>query len=69
MLTGVEEIVPPSSVADMPFNVRPATDMALILAWINIIISEGLYDKEYISSYATGLDELRTSRASSARSG
>ena len=40
--------------------IRPATDMALILAWIHIIISEELYDKEYISRYATGLDELRT---------
>lgn len=40
--------------------IRPATDMALILAWINIIISEGLYDKEYIVDYATGFDELRS---------
>jgi thiosulfate reductase/polysulfide reductase chain A len=41
--------------------IRPATDMALILAWINIIISEELYDKEYISSYATGFNELKES--------
>ena len=40
--------------------IRPATDMALLLAWINVIIGEGLYDKEYISSYADGFAELAT---------
>ena len=40
--------------------IRPATDIALILTWINVIITEELYDKEYIAGYATGLDELRT---------
>ncbi len=38
--------------------IRPATDIALLLAWINIIIKEGLYDKEYIGSYAAGFSEL-----------
>lgn len=40
--------------------IRPATDIALLLTWINIIISEELYDKQYINSYANGLDQLRT---------
>ncbi|MCM0082135.1 molybdopterin-dependent oxidoreductase [Geomonas sp. Red32] len=38
--------------------IRPATDLALILAWINVIVSEGLYDKAYIDSYAVGFNEL-----------
>ena len=38
--------------------IRPATDIALVLAWINVIITEGLYDKEYIGKYANGFNEL-----------
>ena len=41
--------------------IKPATDMALLLAWINVILEEELYDKEYIEQYAIGLDELRES--------
>jgi thiosulfate reductase/polysulfide reductase chain A len=48
-----------ASKADRWLPVKPATDMALLLAWIRIIIEEGLYDKEYIEKYATGLPELR----------
>jgi thiosulfate reductase/polysulfide reductase chain A len=44
--------------ADTWLPIRPGTDMALILAWINIIISEGWYDKEYLDTYASGFDEL-----------
>ncbi|NTU43363.1 MAG: molybdopterin-dependent oxidoreductase, partial [Nitrospirales bacterium] len=39
--------------------IRPGTDMALLLAWINIIVNEELYDKEYIAKYAMGLNELK----------
>ncbi|KAA0888337.1 nitrate reductase [Oryzomonas rubra] len=38
--------------------IRPATNIALLLAWINIIIRDGLYDKEYIGAYANGFGEL-----------
>jgi len=38
--------------------IRPATDLALLLAWINVIISEGLYDREYLQKYADGFGEL-----------
>ncbi|HEX9078308.1 MAG TPA: molybdopterin-dependent oxidoreductase [Desulfuromonadaceae bacterium] len=38
--------------------IRPGTDVALLLAWINVIITEGLYDKEYIAAYAAGFNEL-----------
>ena len=48
-----------ASKADRWLPIKPATDMALLLAWIRLVIEEGLYDKEYIKKYATGFDELR----------
>ena len=39
--------------------IKPATDMALLLAWINVIIEEGLYDKEYVQRYTFGFEELK----------
>jgi thiosulfate reductase/polysulfide reductase chain A len=39
--------------------IKPSTDMALLLAWIHVIINEGLYDKEYVEKYAFGLDQLK----------
>lgn len=48
-----------ASKADRWLPIKPATDLALLLAWIRIVIEEGLYDKEYVAKYATGFDELR----------
>jgi thiosulfate reductase/polysulfide reductase chain A len=39
--------------------IRPGTDIALLLAWINIIVNEELYDREYINKYSIGLKELK----------
>ncbi len=39
--------------------IKPATDMALLLAWINVIIEEELYDKKYVEKYTTGFDRLK----------
>jgi len=47
--------------ASMWLPIKPGTDLALILAWTNILISEDLYDKDYIEKYASGFDELRDS--------
>ncbi len=38
--------------------IKPGTDTALLLAWMNVLITEKLYDKEYLEKYATGLKEL-----------
>ncbi|MCS7203149.1 MAG: molybdopterin-dependent oxidoreductase [Thermodesulfovibrio sp.] len=38
--------------------IKPATDLAILLAWINIIINEGLYDKDYVARYTLGFNEL-----------
>lgn len=39
--------------------IKPATDIALMLAWMNVIIEEELYDKEYVKNYTTGFNELK----------
>ena len=38
--------------------IRPGTDMALMRAWIKILIAEDLYDKKFIQENAVGFDEL-----------
>ncbi|BEP18640.1 molybdopterin-dependent oxidoreductase [Pyrofollis japonicus] len=37
--------------ADEWIPIKPGTDLAFLLAMINVIINEGLYDKEYLSKY------------------
>lgn len=39
--------------------IKPATDNALLLAWINVIINENLYDKDYIEKLSVGFDKLK----------
>ncbi|MFC1871750.1 molybdopterin-dependent oxidoreductase [Chloroflexota bacterium] len=38
--------------------IRPGTDCALALGMLNVIISEELYDKEFVGKYTTGFEEL-----------
>ncbi len=39
--------------------VKPGTDIALLLAWMNVIVEEKRFDEAYIQAYAAGFDELR----------
>lgn len=39
--------------------IKPSTDLAILLSWINIVINEELYDREYISKYTIGFKELK----------
>ncbi|NNF22784.1 MAG: molybdopterin-dependent oxidoreductase [Saprospiraceae bacterium] len=39
--------------------IKPSTDMALLLAWINVIINENLYNKQYVEKYTDGFDRLK----------
>jgi thiosulfate reductase/polysulfide reductase chain A len=39
--------------------IKPATDIALLLAWMHVIIYENLYDKSYIKKYGYGFKELK----------
>jgi anaerobic selenocysteine-containing dehydrogenase len=44
--------------ADLWLQVRPGSDQALILAFLHIIISEQLYDREFVERYCHGFSEL-----------
>ena len=44
--------------ADYWLPIRPGTDTALLLAWMNVLIGEGIYDREYIAKYAHGFPDL-----------
>lgn len=39
--------------------IKPATDIALLLAWMNVLIENGWYDKEYVEKYTFGFDQLK----------
>jgi len=45
--------------ADLWLQIRPGTDDALALGMMNVIINEGLYDKEFVRDWCYGFDELR----------
>jgi thiosulfate reductase/polysulfide reductase chain A len=39
--------------------IKPGTDIALLLAWMQVIISEKRYDLDYVTQHALGFDELK----------
>ncbi len=47
-----------TDLADIWLQIRPGTDGALAYGMLNTIISEGLYDKEFVAKWCTGFDEL-----------
>jgi thiosulfate reductase/polysulfide reductase chain A len=49
--------------ADLWLRIRPGSDLALMLAWLRVIIEENLYDKEFVARWTVGFDELRTAVA------
>jgi anaerobic selenocysteine-containing dehydrogenase len=44
--------------ADIWLQPRPNTDAALALAWLNVVIGEELYDKEFVEKWCYGFDKL-----------
>ena len=46
--------------ADRWIPIKPGTDAALAMAIANVIISEGLYDSEFISNWTNGFEEYKT---------
>ncbi len=40
--------------------IKPGTDLALLLAWMNVIVSEELYDKAYVEAHGFGFDAFKT---------
>src|SRR5262249_6281929 len=45
--------------ADWHIKIRPSTDAALALGMMNVIIAEGLVDRDYVDKYAVGDEELK----------
>ena len=48
-----------AEMADLWLQVRPGTDVALMLGWLKIIIEENLYDKEFVGKWTIGFEQLR----------
>ena len=38
--------------------VKPGTDLALLLAWANLLVTEGRYDKAFVERYGHGFDKF-----------
>ncbi len=47
-----------ASKADWWLPIRPGTDLALLLAWMNVLIGEKLVDEPYLREHATGYEQL-----------
>jgi len=45
--------------ADMHLQIRPGTDAALFMGWINVIINEGLCDMDFVNRWTIGFDKLK----------
>lgn len=44
--------------ADHWLPIKPGTDTALLLAWINVLITEKLYDADFVQKWAIGFEQL-----------
>jgi thiosulfate reductase/polysulfide reductase chain A len=38
--------------------IRPGADLSLLLAWMNVIVTERLYDRAYLEAHAYGFEQL-----------
>jgi anaerobic selenocysteine-containing dehydrogenase len=48
----------PASKKGIHIQIRPGTDTALALGMLNVIITEDLYDKEFVRDWTVGFDKL-----------
>lgn len=48
-----------AEMADLWLQIRPGTDVALMLGWLKIIIEEDLYDREFVEKWTVGFEQLR----------
>ncbi len=50
--------IDPAKNADHWLQIRPGTDGALALAMLHVIVSENLYDNNFVENYTVGFEEL-----------
>ncbi len=48
-----------AKMADLWLQIRPGTDTALLMAWINVIIARNLYDREFVEQWTYGFEHLK----------
>lgn len=48
-----------AELADIWLPLRAGTDAAMSLGWLNVIIEEGLYDKDFVERWTVGFDDMR----------
>ena len=48
-----------AATADVWLQPRPATDLALALGMLNVIVNEQLYDKAFVNNWTVGFDKLK----------
>ncbi len=48
-----------ASKATRYWQIRPGTDYALLLAIANVIVKDGLYDKDFVKKYVTGITKFK----------
>ncbi|MDH3377218.1 MAG: molybdopterin-dependent oxidoreductase [Gammaproteobacteria bacterium] len=49
----------PAGKSDYWLPIKPGTDIALLLAWMHVLIQEDLYDRDYVTRYTHGFTELK----------
>jgi anaerobic selenocysteine-containing dehydrogenase len=53
-----------AEMADLWLQIRPGTDVALMLGWIRIIIEEELYDHDFVTNWTVGFEDLKAAATS-----
>ena len=54
-----------ASKAKFYLPIKPGADLALILAWMNVLVTEGLYDKDYVQRFGFGFEAFAAEIAAS----
>jgi anaerobic selenocysteine-containing dehydrogenase len=52
-----------AELADLWLPIRPGTDVALMLAWLRLMIEEGWYDRQFVERWTVGFEDLHAAVA------
>ena len=47
-----------AEMADLWLQIRPGTDLALMLGWLRLIIADGFYDRDFVERWSLGFEDL-----------